>query len=694
MRITIVYLFYSLLFLLLLSTGSKAKAPSGPWDDFNYAPSSRVVRPVSVRRTEGNVSGTQNLLTEPQNGTAEIASGAWVTLDFGIEVGGLISMTIHPSSQTPQFALSFTESPQFISPTSSDDSATADASQTYDGVLSVNLNSTQSAFLWTQPKATLRGGFRFLTIASKSTLELSNVTCTISFAPHVTDMRSYSGYFWAKDQSGFQDEDFLTKLWYAGAYTVQTNVVPLDTGRQIPTAPRGTWFNNASLGVAGPIIVDGAKRDRAVWPGDMGIAVPTSFVSTNDLVPVRNALLTMFHDIASDGSLPESGPPLSQKGSDTYHGWTLIGCHNYYLYTGDISTIQSIWEDYTRAVAFLERKVIYPRPGEEGKMGTGLMNVTGLRDWARLGGGGINAEGNAILYQVLIRAAELAAAVGDTSLSQAYAKNATNLKVAFNREFWMDSVGLYRDNSTTTMAPQDANSLAVLYNLTREESWKSRVSQGLMKNWRNLGPEPPELPDTISPFISGFELQAHFEADQPQRALDLLHRTWGYMLYTNLSVESTLLEGFTVNGSLSYRSYRGYNYDPAYTSHAHGWSSAPTSALTTYVLGLGVTTPAGKTWVVKPVYVEGVSDGGDGVKGGFETPLGQFGVELSWASAGELEANIESPEGTSGEFIVPSVFMSSGNIEVQVDGKVQVANAKRSVALNGGVHSISVRALS
>ena len=34
--------------------------------------------------------------------------------------------------------------------------------------------------------------------------------------------------------------------------------------------------------------------------------------------------------------------------------------------------------------------------------------------------------------------------------------------------------------------------------------------------------------------------------------MDLLRREWGYMLYTNLSVQSTLLEGFTANGSLSY----------------------------------------------------------------------------------------------------------------------------------------------
>lgn len=34
--------------------------------------------------------------------------------------------------------------------------------------------------------------------------------------------------------------------------------------------------------------------------------------------------------------------------------------------------------------------------------------------------------------------------------------------------------------------------------------------------------------------------------------MDLLHREWGYMLYTPLSVQSTLLEGFTANGSLRY----------------------------------------------------------------------------------------------------------------------------------------------
>lgn len=125
----------------------------------------------------------------------------------------------------------------------------------------------------------------------------------------------------------------------------------------------------------------------------MGIAVPTQFVSTNDLLPAKNALATMFAGIDPvTGALAMSGPPLSVRGSDTYHMWTLIGTHNYYLYSGDLDWLRNVWANYTKAVAFVTNKV-----GP-----TGLMNITAPTDWARLGGGGISAEGNAILYKVQV----------------------------------------------------------------------------------------------------------------------------------------------------------------------------------------------------------------------------------------------------------------------------------------------------
>ncbi len=45
---------------------------------------------------------------------------------------------------------------------------------------------------------------------------------------------------------------------------MQTNTIALHTGRQVPAVSSPGWLNNATVGVAGPIIVDGAKRDRSV----------------------------------------------------------------------------------------------------------------------------------------------------------------------------------------------------------------------------------------------------------------------------------------------------------------------------------------------------------------------------------------------------------------------------------------------
>ena len=48
--------------------------------------------------------------------------------------------------------------------------------------------------------------------------------------------------------------------------------------------------NHPVTPVADAILVDGAKRDRTVWPGDLGVSVPTEYASLGDVTPTRNAL--------------------------------------------------------------------------------------------------------------------------------------------------------------------------------------------------------------------------------------------------------------------------------------------------------------------------------------------------------------------------------------------------------------------
>ncbi|KAL5485523.1 hypothetical protein ACEPAI_8165 [Sanghuangporus weigelae] len=659
----------------LFTATALASAPKGPWDAFNYAPESRLVRPTGVFQMVGSVNNATELLSE--TGAASITgNGSWVTLDFGKEVGGLVSLTIvSRSSEKSSLSLSFTESPLFISPVTSDDSVISVPSQNYDGVLPIP--APLSSGLWTSPRERLRGGFRFLTVISNdaSTVSISNVSCSITFSPHIEDLRDYSGYFYAKDPA-FRDEDFLTKVWYAGAYTLQTNVLAADEGRLAPAPPPRSWANNGTISIGGPVVTDGAKRDRNIWPGDMGIAVPTQFVSTNDLISTKNALATLFSlTDRTTGGLPYCGPPLCTTGgiaglmSDTYHAWTLIGVHTYFIYTGDKPFLQDLWANYTKAVQFLENKV---QP-------SGLFNITNRADWSLVTRGGENSEGNALYHKVLTNSAELASYLNETELASAWAANATALKKTFNDAFWSEELGMYTDNTTTTFVPQDGNSLAVAFNLATPEQAQS-ISTGLTKNWNEFGAVSPESPDTIAPFISGFELQTHFISGNGERALDLLRLEWGYILYTNISVQSTLLEGYTANGSLGYRAALGYNLDYSYTSHAHGWSTGPTSALTFYVVGLQITEPQGSAWTLAP-HFSGLS----AAEGGFTTPLGWFGASWEIKDGRDITLMISTPLGTRGTIDIP------GNIaESYVDGEF-ITSSGTKISVSGGNHTVMAR---
>ena len=138
----------------------------------------------------------------------------------------------------------------------------------------------------------------FLVTNSTTIVTITDITLAIGFQPTWPNLQAYQGYFHSSDE-------LLNRIWYSGAYTLQTNAVPVNYGREVPFVVTG-WSNNGLLGPGDTIIVDGAKRDRAVWPGDMFIAVPSTFVSIGDLASVKNALQTMYNNQVYDSSFVRS----------------------------------------------------------------------------------------------------------------------------------------------------------------------------------------------------------------------------------------------------------------------------------------------------------------------------------------------------------------------------------------------------
>lgn len=118
-----------------------------------------------------------------------------------------------------------------------------------------------------------------------------------------------------------------------------------------------------------------------------------------------------------------------------------------------------------------------------------------------------------------------------------------------------------------------------------------------------------------------------------------------------------------VDGTFGYRATTGYNGDYSFTSHSHGWSTGPTHALTTYVVGLAVTAPAGTKWELKPQFGDLKS-----AEGGFTTPLGKFSSGWALDGDGGFEMWWDVPAGTKGTVVFPE----SEKRDVIVDGMVWV----------------------
>jgi hypothetical protein len=421
----------------------------------------------------------------------------------------------------------------------------------------------------------------------------------------------------------------------------------------VSDATNVTWYYNTTITNGTSSLVDGAKRDRLVWAGgklccmgttdvkadlksDMAIAVPGVVVSTNDVISIENSLNSLFDLQGSNGVLPYAGRPFPSVISFTYHLYTLIGVADHYLYTGDVAYLQSLWDRWKLALSWSLSYID----------SSGMMNVTSGADWLRFGMGGHNIEANAILYYTINHGIELAAALNDTASTSNWTIIAERIKTSANELLWNEEAGMYIDNETTTLMPQDGNSWAVVANLTVNSTQVQRVSAALADRWTPYGAPALEAADAISPFISGFELQTHFLAENTTAALGLMRLQWGFMLDDPRMTNSTFIEGYSTTGELHYAPY----LNDARISHAHGWATGPTSSLTFYVAGIQLLSAGGKTWRIAPSLGDlKIADAG------FSTDVGFFSAKTQIGDDGAWTMDFEAPQGTSGEVKLPEL---------------------------------------
>ena len=133
-------------------------------------------------------------------------------------------------------------------------------------------------------------GFRFvmLTLTTPGTMSIRDLG--VDFQAYRATAKDYKGWFESSDVE-------LNRLWYAGAYTLQTNL-KLPGLRGLPDGR----------------IYDGAKRDGSIWTGDLIIQGPTAMATLGDVGEqyVKWSLEELIREQRADGHLP--GSPDFNKG--------------------------------------------------------------------------------------------------------------------------------------------------------------------------------------------------------------------------------------------------------------------------------------------------------------------------------------------------------------------------------------------
>jgi alpha-L-rhamnosidase len=437
-----------------------------------------------------------------------------------------------------------------------------------------------------------------------------------------------------------------------------------------------------------PVIMDGGKRDRVIWSGDLGVEGPNVFYTTGTDSFVRGSLQLLASYQSANGESGANVPPTSPLGTFPESGYNYSASYSmdevdnivtYFLYTGDLAFMRLEWPMITRELAYNKSMV-----DSRGLLAT---NSSDGLDWDYYDGpkiGEVTAY-NDIYYETLVNAATMAGALGLSRLATTYRQEATTLRSSINRYLFDPSTGLYEvSNLQPSTAAQDGNSLAVLFGVAPRGRDRS-----ILTALKKILPSTPYGPlsfstntgyrAAVSPFITNEEVQALLAAGDTGTALSLMGTLWGYMDAPGPDYTGADWELVEANGSPGFGGY---------TSLAHGWASGATADLSASILGVQPSSAGYRTWLVQP-HPGSLS----WAEGNVPTPQGAMIVR--WAqdrSSGQLSLQVSAPASTSGTISVP-VPPSGATVTFRATRNVKKGEWNRSFKVATGANYLPVTVL-
>lgn len=419
--------------------------------------------------------------------------------------------------------------------------------------------------------------------------------------------------------------------------------------------------------------IDGAKRDRACFGGDVFVMGRSLAYSTADFEAWKGSITLLVSHQTKEGYLGNLSPiqtPEHEDGEEpppsyafyslTYALLLVVSIKEYWVHSGDDELRDTCWHKAERLMRFVEKftntaalieapphlqsTFLDIRPSQFSLVYVNkLANTFLLVTWFPMGGPviGLSAGLNLAYHDALKSMADMCR--GETTRLQ-YLSKADLVKESLVTHLWDENLGFMQMGSSLPAGGfcQDVNAYALTQGLLpasdkvmdRLSGFPSKLPpafQGLA-HWDNAG--------VASPYASGFAVEALFSAGRGRAALELLRVVWGAMAnrsspdYSGAHWEAMKLDGSP------------FNHD---VSLAHGWSTWPVFLLPRYLAGLHPAAPGWKAIAIEPVLADL-----DYVHCSLDTVAGRVEVSVT-LEVGRLRGEIVAmiPRGTTASIKLP-----------------------------------------
>ena len=312
-------------------------------------------------------------------------------------------------------------------------------------------------------------------------------------------------------------------------------------------------------------IVDGLKRDRLPWAGDLAVEILAEAYTFGDPEPVKRTLAALGSGDMTQGHV---------NGIAAYSLWWVVGHDLLQRYFAEPAYLRLHYPKIKARMA-----EIATHEDERGFFAKDLS--WDFMDWTDRKGNSLTSEitRQVIYYGALRAAARLAARVDDEATSVAWRKKADALKEKIL------AAGMDRT--------RHARMLAIVFGML-DETTARRYAREIAAG---------DLPPTVTPYMASFEVMALVQCGENEAALKKLESVWGAMLDFGADA---YWEGWDASdkGNEVYEYYGR----PYAKSLCHAWSAGPAFLIPGWFLGVQPTEDGWQRWEVRPLAPEFAPD--------------------------------------------------------------------------------------